>query len=103
MTLGILQSFMICDAGGGTVDLAVYKVLGNLQHLEIAELCARSGANCGSIFLSVSIVRFQNADLGNGGCMIRDLRFQELVKTLLADHPVHLDPPSLANFMHVRF
>jgi len=72
---------MICDAGGGTVDLAVYKVLGNLQHLEIAELCARSGANCGSIFL--------------------DLRFQELVKTLLADHPAHLDPPSLANFMHI--
>lgn len=42
---------MICDAGGGTVDLAVYKILGSLQHLEIAELCARSGANCGSIFL----------------------------------------------------
>lgn len=34
-------------------------------------MCARSGANCGSLFL--------------------DLRFRELVKTLLADHPVHLD------------
>ena len=67
------QNFMICDAGGGTVvriyvdmnsptalnfalqDLAVYKILGELQSLEIAELCARSGANCGSIFLFVSI------------------------------------------------
>jgi len=65
------QNFMICDAGGGTVvricvvmgfrtilncfaqDLAVYKILGELQGLEIAEVCARSGANCGSIFLSV--------------------------------------------------
>jgi len=75
------QNFMICDAGGGTVDLAVYKVIGNLAHLEIAELCARSGANCGSIFL--------------------DLRFKELVQTLLENHPQHLDPPSLANFMHV--
>ena len=64
---------MICDAGGGTVvricvdmnfptalnialqDLAVYKILGELQNLEIAELCARSGANCGSIFLFVLI------------------------------------------------
>ena len=64
---------MICDAGGGTVvrtcvvmvfptalnfalqDLAVYKILGELQNLEIAELCARSGANCGSIFLFVSM------------------------------------------------
>ncbi len=52
-------------------DLAVYKIIGMLSHLEIAEMCARSGANCGSIFL--------------------DLRFRELVKTLLADHPVHLD------------
>lgn len=50
-----------------------------LSNLEIAEMCARSGANCGSLFL--------------------DLRFRELIKTLLADHPVHLDPVSLANFM----
>lgn len=74
------QTFMICDAGGGTVDLAVYKIIGQMQSLEIAEMCARSGANCGSLFL--------------------DLRFRELVKTLLADHPAHLDAASLAYFMH---
>jgi hypothetical protein len=51
-----------------------------LSNLEIAEMCARSGANSGSIFL--------------------DLRFRELVKTLLADHPAHLDAASLAYFMH---
>lgn len=51
-----------------------------LANLEIAEICARSGANCGSIFL--------------------DLRFRELVTTLLADHPAHLDAASLAYFMH---
>jgi hypothetical protein len=90
---------MICDAGGGTVvsssfvlfahqradpprfeDLAVYKIIGELQSLEIAEVCARSGANCGSLFI--------------------DLRFRELVRTLLAEHPSHLDPASLAYFMH---
>ncbi|KAH7882185.1 actin-like ATPase domain-containing protein [Phlebopus sp. FC_14] len=74
------QNFMICDAGGGTVDLAVYKIIGQMTNLEIAEMCARSGANCGSLFL--------------------DLRFRELVKTLLADHPAHLDVASLAYFMH---
>lgn len=94
------KNFMICDAGGGTVvsvyrftkvsaectneiiaskDLAVYKIIGMLSQLEIAEMCARSGANCGSLFL--------------------DLRFRELMRTLLSDHPVHLDPISLANFM----
>jgi hypothetical protein len=61
-------------------DLAVYKIIGQLADLEIAEICARSGANCGSIFL--------------------DLRFRELVKMLLADHPAHLDAASLAYFMH---
>ena len=49
----------------------MYKIIGMLSNLEIAEMCARSGANCGSLFL--------------------DLRFRELVKTLLAEHPVHLD------------
>ncbi|KZT24956.1 actin-like ATPase domain-containing protein [Neolentinus lepideus HHB14362 ss-1] len=74
------QNFVICDAGGGTVDLATYKVIGQMTNLEIAEMCARSGANCGSIFL--------------------DLRFRDLVKYLLGDHPAHLDPASLAYFMH---
>uniref|UniRef100_A0A0W0G1N0 Actin-like ATPase domain-containing protein n=1 Tax=Moniliophthora roreri TaxID=221103 RepID=A0A0W0G1N0_MONRR len=74
------QSFVVCDAGGGTVDLAVYKIIGQMANLEIAEIAARSGANCGSLFL--------------------DLRFRELVKTLLADHPAHLDAASLAYFMH---
>jgi hypothetical protein len=43
-------------------------------------MCARSGANCGSIFL--------------------DIRFRELVRSLLVDHPAHLDAASLAYFMH---
>ena len=43
-------------------------------------MCPRPGANCGSLFL--------------------DLRFRELVRSLLADHPAHLDAVSLAYFMH---
>ncbi|RDB19633.1 Heat shock protein 12B [Hypsizygus marmoreus] len=74
------QNFVVVDAGGGTVDIAVYKIIGQMANLEIAEICARSGANCGSLFL--------------------DFRFQELVKALLAEHPAHLDPASLAYFMH---
>ncbi|KAJ7875395.1 actin-like ATPase domain-containing protein [Mycena olivaceomarginata] len=63
-----------------TVDLAVYKIIGELAHLEIAEIAARSGASCGSLFL--------------------DLRFRALVEALLIDHPAHLDAASLAYFMH---
>lgn len=60
--------------------MAVYRLIGQLRSLEIAEVCARSGSNCGSLFL--------------------DLRFRELVRTLLEDHPAHLDAASLAYFMH---
>lgn len=60
-------------------DLAVYKILGSLERLEIAEVCARSGSTCGSIFL--------------------DLRFRELIEGLLERHPKHLNPLSLAAFM----
>ncbi|KAJ6486664.1 hypothetical protein C8R45DRAFT_995477 [Mycena sanguinolenta] len=74
------QNFIVCDAGGGTVDLAVYKTIGDLTHLEIAEIAARSGASCGSLFL--------------------DLRFRVLVEALLVDHPAHLDAASLAYFMY---
>lgn len=64
----------------GLQDLATYKLLGSLSSLEIAEISARSGASCGSLFL--------------------DLRFRALLAHLLARHPAHLDGPSLANFMH---
>ncbi|KAI5477442.1 protein of heat shock protein Hsp70 family [Pseudohyphozyma bogoriensis] len=74
------QSFIICDAGGGTVDTSVFRIMGELSALEVAELCARSGSNCGSLFV--------------------DLKFEELLRRLLKDHPIHLDPPSLAAFMH---
>ncbi|KAF9508046.1 hypothetical protein BS47DRAFT_1384889 [Hydnum rufescens UP504] len=45
------QSFMVCDAGGGTIDTAIYQVLGNVT--QIAECCASSGASCGSHFLDI--------------------------------------------------
>lgn len=78
-----LSTWLTLWVTGGRQDLACYKIIGQVGqngNLEIAEMCARSGANCGSLFL--------------------DLRFRELVKTLLADHPAHLDAASLAYFMH---
>ncbi|KAJ7468633.1 hypothetical protein FB451DRAFT_1560344 [Mycena latifolia] len=112
------QNFVVCDAGGGTVDLAVYKIIGDPAHLEIAEIAARSGASCGSLFLDlrfralVQVVRpvhlyiapnlkpcltcpavpFLSFDATNVDLPIRH--------QLLVDHPAHLDAASLAYFMH---
>ncbi|KAF9511769.1 hypothetical protein BS47DRAFT_1394865 [Hydnum rufescens UP504] len=69
----------ICDAGGATVDLATYNVLGGLGAPKMVEAAPRSGCYCGSLFL--------------------DLRFRELVQKRLAAHPVHLDEASLAHFV----
>ncbi|KAL8291455.1 hypothetical protein RQP46_002433 [Phenoliferia psychrophenolica] len=80
LTLRPPQTFIICDAGGGTVDTAVYQLMGQLSQLEIAEMCVRSGSNSGSLFV--------------------DLKFEELLRSILKDHPHHLDPQSMASFMH---
>lgn len=49
------QNLMICDAGGGTVDIVVYKILESGGRLEIGEACVRSSANCGSLFLDLRL------------------------------------------------
>ena len=42
--------FILCDAGGGTVDLITYRIVG-IDPLRIEELVAGDGDRCGSIFL----------------------------------------------------
>ncbi|KAG0049468.1 hypothetical protein BGZ83_005744 [Gryganskiella cystojenkinii] len=50
--------FMICDAGGGTVDLIVFEVsepTGQARHLR--EVTRGHGASCGSVFLDANMER----------------------------------------------
>ncbi|KAG9126936.1 hypothetical protein FRC07_001311 [Ceratobasidium sp. 392] len=72
------QHFMVCDAGGNTVDAAIYRVLGSLKNLEIGEVCVRTQENCGDSFLG--------------------LRFRDLVARLLVRHQTHTDATSLGYF-----
>ncbi|RUS19399.1 LOW QUALITY PROTEIN: hypothetical protein BC937DRAFT_87552, partial [Endogone sp. FLAS-F59071] len=43
--------FMICDAGGGTVDLIVFEIEGNGKSRKLKELTKGAGQSCGSTFL----------------------------------------------------
>ncbi|KAF2649130.1 actin-like ATPase domain-containing protein [Lophiostoma macrostomum CBS 122681] len=43
--------FIICDAGGGTVDLSVYRVTRPMPDLELEEIAISNGDLCGSVFL----------------------------------------------------
>ncbi|KAI8081766.1 uncharacterized protein BX664DRAFT_341244 [Halteromyces radiatus] len=45
------QRFMICDAGGGTVDLIVFEINDNAQDRSLKEVTKGSGDTCGSTFL----------------------------------------------------
>lgn len=46
------DTFVLCDAGGGTVDLISYKVSALKPMLRIAEAAPGSGSLCGSTFLN---------------------------------------------------
>ncbi|KAK5056031.1 hypothetical protein LTR84_012582 [Exophiala bonariae] len=50
--LNVGDTFVLCDAGGGTVDLISYSVTRLEPKLEIREAVAGSGDACGSIFLN---------------------------------------------------
>ncbi len=46
------DTFVLCDAGGGTVDLISYRVSALRPLLEIEEASPGSGSLCGSSFLN---------------------------------------------------
>jgi hypothetical protein len=62
--LKIGESFVICDAGGGTVDLISYTVTNLLPILEVQEAAPGTGALCGSTFLNLRFEKFLKAKLG---------------------------------------
>lgn len=63
--LKIDDSFVVCDAGGGTVDLISYTITGLKPILEVKEATPGSGALCGSTFLNRRFSSFLTAKLGD--------------------------------------
>jgi hypothetical protein len=57
-------SFVICDAGGGTVDLISYTINSLKPVLEVQEAAPGTGALCGSTFLNMRFSKFLRAKLG---------------------------------------
>lgn len=63
-TLKVGDTFVLCDAGGGTVDLISYRV-GQLQpSLGISEVAVGSGAKCGSTFVDRNLLKLLRHKLG---------------------------------------
>lgn len=55
-TLGEWDVFIVCDAGGGTVDLITYEVAGLKPNLEVKELVPGTGGMVGSLGLNKRFV-----------------------------------------------
>jgi molecular chaperone DnaK (HSP70) len=77
--LRIGDSFVICDAGGGTVDLISYTITNLKPILEVQEATPGTGALCGSTYLNMRFAKFLRAKLG------REDGFDEEVMTEAMD------------------
>jgi molecular chaperone DnaK (HSP70) len=51
MTLKAGNNIVVCDAGGGTVDLITYRIL-DLAPLEVEESAVSCGGKCGGVFVN---------------------------------------------------
>ncbi|KAL1794655.1 hypothetical protein ACET3X_006471 [Alternaria dauci] len=61
--LEVGSSFVVCDCGGGTVDLISYKIIG-LGPLKLEECVMGDGGQCGSVFLDHAFVRWVQTIVG---------------------------------------
>ncbi|KAL8673655.1 MAG: hypothetical protein Q9168_001910 [Polycauliona sp. 1 TL-2023] len=80
------DTFVLCDAGGGTVDLISYKVSALKPALQIAEAAPGSGSLCGSTFLNRIFKKFLTDRFGDDPNFDEDVleeamkRFEVMVK-----------------------
>ena len=63
-TIEVGDTFVLCDAGGGTIDLISYTVTTLKPQLEIIEATAGTGMLCGSTFLNRRFGKFLEEKLG---------------------------------------
>ena len=59
------DTFVLCDAGGGTVDLITYKVSSLKPILKLAEASPGNGSLCGASFLNRGFREFLQKRLEN--------------------------------------
>ena len=78
------DGFMICDMGGGTVDLISYKVM-NSQPARIEEATIGSGAQCGGSFVDRAFLQWLERRLGTTDFVtIAGCRAESLPRTMLS-------------------
>ncbi|KAF9583237.1 hypothetical protein BGW38_009958 [Lunasporangiospora selenospora] len=98
--------FMICDAGGGTVDLIVYEINETTAGRKLSEVTRGHGGTCGSIFVDQNLKDLLVKKFRRQGVTLPDKvlskmvdRFADEIKPLFDGENDHfLDLPSNACF-----
>ncbi|KAL9033319.1 MAG: hypothetical protein Q9180_006009 [Flavoplaca navasiana] len=67
------DTFVVCDAGGGTVDLITYRVKKLKPVLDVEEIVPGQGKQCGSTFLNRRFEAFLRQKLGSHPCWHEDV------------------------------
>lgn len=72
------DTFVVCDAGGGTVDLISYTVMALKPRLEVVEATPGTGSLSGSTFLNRRFEKFLEGKLGQepGGTKISSMTLE---------------------------
>jgi len=64
--MNVGDSILVCDAGGGTVDVVTYRITRLPPDLQVEECGVSSGGKCGSVFLNRIFENWVETELGAG-------------------------------------
>lgn len=83
--LHIGDTFVLCDAGGGTVDLISYTVSALKPILKLDEAAPGTGACCGSIFLNRKFAEYMKEKFGGNDDwdeeVLEEVRYEDITET----------------------
>ncbi|KAF9979747.1 hypothetical protein BGZ75_009259, partial [Mortierella antarctica] len=83
--------FMICDAGGGTVDLITYDIVPSSQGRRLSEVTQGHGASCGSIFIDMNFRSMLIKKFGDQSSRIPNDIILNLIETFAYQLKPHFD------------
>ncbi|QSZ31534.1 hypothetical protein DSL72_001101 [Monilinia vaccinii-corymbosi] len=110
------ENILICDCGGGTVDITTYNIVQVQPYLSFDELCVGIGGKCGSTYIDRNLhsllskrfgSAFDNLPVGQTGPGSRFMAAFELLKRDFGRNnereevelgPLNLDVPDSAHF-----
>lgn len=76
------QQFLICDAGGGTVDLVVFEIDESSGRRRLKEITTAKGESCGSTFLDIRMQELLRRRIPR----ISPITLEEMTKAFIETH-----------------